>query len=83
MRVSEGVQFNPENGYMDIGFKTKIEDEVLSPLGNYYGKVAVGRIGGKPYMLLEDYGSLGGIEISEALYAEFVKQFKGTPDGVP
>ena len=78
MRVSE-----ENKGMLDIDVEAKIEGQVDSPLVNYYGVVSVGRIDGKPYMLLEDYGSLGGVEISEALYAEFVKQFKGTPDGVP
>ena len=73
---------------MELKSDTKIDDELVSPIGNYCGNVAVGRIDGKPYMLLEDrfledYGTLDGVKISEALYAEFVKQFKGTPDGVP
>ena len=65
---------------VDVNIHANFEGQVNSPLGNYYGSVGVARVDGKPFMLLGDYGDTQGVEISEVFYAEFVKEFKDTPD---
>ena len=65
---------------VEINGNTKIEDEIVSPLGNYYGRVSVARVDGKPCMLLGGTWLQEGVEITEALYTEFARLFKDASD---